>query len=180
MEFPSRADYPLVDAEGLLQNPAFWPLHLHWAHDIHDLMSRLDVDGGDMDVLADQLIDPERWPFFRLPTADGGELVIIYRNFADDSGIDFERHQADGAITNLAAIEGDWPARVFDWDELLQIATNPRRGAGVTEPVDRFLLLLPLLADAPGDASDQVRRAFGARTALAETAGAILERSPHW
>ncbi|WP_155385223.1 hypothetical protein [Catellatospora paridis] len=91
MEFPTRADYPVINAEALLQNPAFWPLYLHWAHDMSNLMSRLDVDGGDMDVLAEQLNAPEQWPVFRVPTDDGNKLVIIYRNFEDDAGIDFER-----------------------------------------------------------------------------------------
>ncbi|MEU7823551.1 hypothetical protein [Catellatospora sp. NPDC049133] len=184
MLFPGRADYPLLDTSGLVLDPAFWPGYLFWAYDIGELMEMLDVDGADVDALSVKLTDPERWPHLRVPLREGGHLAVIYRNFPEDAGIDFERVGADGAPVTLASMEGDQPVGVLEWDELVGIATTAPRRSGVVLPMARFLLLLPLLAEAPEDAADQVRRSFRPRTGygrqLVEVACALLEEHRLW
>lgn len=179
MLFPDRADYPLFDAAELVHEPACWPCHLFLAYDTRELMAMLDVDGADVDALSVRLEDPERWPYFEVPLRAGGHLAVIYRNSPEDAGIDFERAGADDVPVNIASLEGDPPGGVLAWDELITIATTPPRRPGVVLPVARFLLLLPILADAPDDAVERVRSSFRPRSrygrSLLDVACAVVD-----
>jgi hypothetical protein len=163
--FPERSGYPLFDADEYVRDPAFWVIHLYWVQDAKVSVSMLGIDPADADELYSKIDDPERWPYIRVPLVDGGHYGVIYRNFPDDYGVDYEHVGKDGHIRELATTEGGGTAPVLEWDELVIAATQiPTGAAGVADPLLRFLLLTQLLSDPAENAPSFVRETLGAAT----------------
>ncbi|MFJ8870105.1 hypothetical protein ACIRD6_30615 [Streptomyces sp. NPDC102473] len=147
-------DAPLDAGEALLARPGFWSNHLSavcadGAGDVRPVPEWFGEDTADADALSDILFDPARWPVFRLPGADGSEVVVVFRNLVGDHGTDFllvppGRSRAQ----QIATGEEELSARGLTWRELVRIADSPAPEAGgIDDPAARLLLLLPLFND---------------------------------
>ncbi|MDX5575734.1 hypothetical protein [Streptomyces sp. ID01-9D] len=175
---------PLVPGEPLLTRPGFWSNHLmamggagtgaepavpEWFGD----------DGADTDALSEILFDPERWPVFRVPAADGTGVVVIYRNLVGDYGIDhLLTRPGRSCARRMTGGDGGFSATGLPWRELVRIADSPDPEAeGVQDSTARLLLLLPLLdeLDVPRSASAGLSAALIAAGAPHETAPSTAE-----
>ncbi|GGW91228.1 hypothetical protein [Streptomyces chryseus] len=187
--------YELVAAEELAEDPAFWLAHL-WrtAREPQETAERFGTDTADLDAVLDRLSDEARpWPVLRVPFAGGHTAVVVYRNFPDESGIDFFVHHPDwGRTGHLGSFDGHDAGPGLTWAELTAIAASPADGReGLDDPSQRLLLLLPMLGDAdtPDDAAAVVERALTEcgipADRAAETAVHLLDTSffgdgAHW
>ncbi|MFE6040220.1 hypothetical protein [Streptomyces sp. NPDC056452] len=181
-------DYgPLVAGESLPARPGFWSNYLlAMCVDVPGAESPVPEwfgdDGADADALSEILLDPERWPVFRLPSADGSGVVVVYRNMVGDYGIDYLlTHPGRSSAQQIATWEGGFSGAGLTWNELVRIADNPAPAAeGVQEPSARLLLGLPLLHDMHFPDSAQARlsaalTATGApRTTAPDTAELLI------
>lgn len=106
---------------------------------------RFGEDGADVDALSEVLFDPDRWPVFRVPAADGPGAVVVYRNLPGDYGIDCFLTRPDrGCARQIAGREGERAGTGLTWLELIRIAGSPAPTAeGAEDPDARLLLLLP-------------------------------------
>ncbi|GAA2408291.1 hypothetical protein GCM10010420_40680 [Streptomyces glaucosporus] len=153
-------------------------------------------DGADVDAMSELLLDERTSPVFRVPFG-GGAAVVVYRNTADDPGVDFLLvRPGRGRPEVLAVLGQDRWGPGLSWRELLRIADAPDPAAGgVLDPDARLLLLLPALdgdGDGGGDGglpADAVARVGAALVAVGaprdtapETAGHLLGRlaPPVW
>ncbi|MFD7970178.1 hypothetical protein [Streptomyces clavifer] len=147
-------DAPLVAGEPLLARPGFWSNHLMamcgaGASTERPTPECFGEDGADVDALSEVLFDPDRWPVFRVPAADGPGAVVVYRNLPGDYGIDCFLTRPDrGCARQIAGREGERSGTGLTWLELIRIAGSPAPTAeGAEDPDARLLLLLPLLDD---------------------------------
>ncbi|GAA4926265.1 hypothetical protein ACFPM3_09505 [Streptomyces coeruleoprunus] len=160
-------EFTLVAGEELVTGPAFWYLHLClWQEDPDDLLERYDADPADIDALYERLTDEEAWPLIRVPFGGGHTAVAAYRNFPEDSGVDwFVHHPEWGRLGHLGQMDGHDRGPGLSWRELTAIAAAVPEGAdGLTDPAERLLVLLPMLGDA--DTPPEAARVVAA--ALAE------------
>ncbi|MFJ4985250.1 hypothetical protein ACIP9H_15755 [Streptomyces sp. NPDC088732] len=147
---------PLVAGEPLVDRPGFWSNHL-WGPCCRDAGAEPEWfgdDGADVDAMSDLLMDPERWPVFRMPLDGGYEAVVVYRNLVDDYGVDYLlTHPSWSTAQRVACWDGDWHGETLTWRDLIRIADSPSAtGGGIKDPAARLLLLLPLLtAHEPSD-----------------------------
>ncbi|MEU4085953.1 hypothetical protein [Streptomyces aureus] len=189
MVIPGYEDDPLEVGEEWLDLPGFWPAHLLWlaeGEDVDPEPEWFGVDGADTEEAYGALTDPVAWPVLRLPLQFGHRILILYRNFPEDEGVDYYlTHPSWERPRSLGSIEGHFAGPGLAWRELVHIAQNPGTGPGVTTPHARLLLLLPVLGDEalPPDAVEVVESALdaigapsGTRTVLAE---ALLDH-PFW
>lgn len=189
MLIPEYEDSPLAFREELLDLPGFWPAHLLWLAGGEGLNPRPEwfgADGADTDEAYEALTDPAAWPVLRLPLLGGHTILVIYRNFPEDAGLDhYLTHPGWDRPRSLGSIEGHFTGPGLAWRELVHIAGHPGAGPGITAPHARLLLLLPVLGDAdlPEDAAELVATALDAIGAPAKTrtvlAEALLEH-PFW
>ncbi|MFI2641938.1 hypothetical protein [Streptomyces sp. NPDC018610] len=177
-------DGPLAAGESLLVRPGFWSNHLLGicvvgANAERPVPEWFGEDGADVDALSETLFDPERWPVFRVPGADGSEVVVVYRNLVGDYGTDFLLvHPGRNGAERIASWEGELSGSGLTWRELVRIADTPAPEAGgVDEPAARLLLLLPLLDDleVPEEASARLGAALTAVGVARETAPSTTE-----
>ncbi|MEU9057502.1 hypothetical protein AB0D13_01065 [Streptomyces sp. NPDC048430] len=180
-------DAPLVAGEPLLARRGFWSNHLlamcgegtsagppspEWFGD----------DGADTDAMSETLFDPERWPVFRIPAADGPGAVVIYRNLVDDYGIDYLLTQPGRSCAQrIGSWEGEFSGAGLAWQDLVHMADSPSPAAeGVEDAAARLLLTLPLLDDleVPETASARLGAALVSAGApqdtASDTAGRLL------
>ncbi|MGW4567093.1 hypothetical protein ACWEN3_33440 [Streptomyces sp. NPDC004561] len=142
---------PLVAGDSLVARPGFWSNHL-WGPCCRDAGAEPEWfgdDGADVDALSEVLMDPERWPVFRLPVGGGHEVVVVYRNLDGDYGVDYLfTHPSWSTPRQVAAWEGDLNGGSLTWRELVRIVGSAGSAAGGIEDRDaRLLLLLPLLVE---------------------------------
>ncbi|MDT0468502.1 hypothetical protein [Streptomyces gibsoniae] len=172
---------PLVAGEPLVARPGFWSSHLlalcgravgaepEWFGD----------DGADVDAMSEALMDPERWPVFRVPFEHGHGVVVVYRNLVGDCGVDYLfTHPSWSTARRIASWEGDLEGETLTWRELVHIVDSPSPTAeGIKDPAARLLLLLPLLNDhAPqAEAAATLNAALVAAGAPQETAPITAE-----
>ncbi|MEU7115822.1 hypothetical protein [Streptomyces sp. NPDC046182] len=161
---------PLDAGEPLSARPGFWSNYLSeicvgGAGTERPVPEWFGEDGADVDALSEVLFDPERWPVFRVPGADGSGFVVVFRNLPGEYGIDFVLTRPVGdCVRQTATWEGE-PRTELTWAELVRIADSPARDAeGVADPAARLLLLLPLLngLDVPEEASERLSAALTA------------------
>ncbi|WP_406112868.1 hypothetical protein [Kitasatospora purpeofusca] len=189
MLIPGHEDDPTTAGEHLLALPGFWAAYLLWlakGEDFDPEAALFGADGADADAACERLSDPTAWPVLRLPILHGHAILIVYRNFPEDMGVDYYlSHPNWDRTTPLANIEGHFSGPGLAWRELAHIARHPGDGPGITDPPARLLLLLPILGDAdlPADATVTIASALAtigtpseARAALAE---ALLDH-PFW
>ncbi|MGW3266314.1 hypothetical protein [Streptomyces sp. NPDC001056] len=146
-------DEPLVAGEPLVTRPGFWANHL-WGPCCREAGGEPEWfgdDGADVDAMSEVLMDPGRWPVFRLPIEGGYEAVVIYRNLVGDYGVDYLLVHPDRRITrHIASWCGELEGDTLTWHELVRVVDGPGSVAeGVRDPAARLLLLLPLLAGHP-------------------------------
>ncbi|MER6390490.1 hypothetical protein ABT236_18710 [Streptomyces sp. NPDC001523] len=165
---------PLVAGESLLARLGFWSNYLLSMCSDGGCAERpvpewFGEDGADADALSEVLFDPERWPVFRMPAADGPGAVVIYRNLDGDYGTDYLlTHPGRSCVEQIASWDGDLSGTGLTWRELIRIADSPSFAAdGVHDTAIRLLLLLPLLTD-----SDVPETATARITAVLAVAGA--------
>ncbi|MEU7006582.1 hypothetical protein [Streptomyces sp. NPDC046332] len=156
--------------EPLSARPGFWSNYLSeicvgGAGTERPVPEWFGEDGADVDALSEVLFDPERWPVFRVPGADGSGFVVVFRNLPGEYGIDFVLTRPVGdCVRQTATWEGE-PRTELTWAELVRIADSPARDTeGVADPAARLLLLLPLLngLDVPEEASERLSAALTA------------------
>ncbi|MFB7997627.1 hypothetical protein ACFC4G_32975 [Streptomyces sp. NPDC056002] len=147
-------DGPLVAGESLLARLGFWSNYLlvlcsDGSCGEPPSPECFGDDGADADATSEVLFDPERWPAFRVPAADGPGAVVIYRNLVGDYGTDYLlTHPGRSYAQQIASWEADFSGAGLTWRELVRIADNPSAAAeGVQDAAARLLLLLPLLTD---------------------------------
>lgn len=172
-------DGPLVAGEPLLGRPGFWSNHLmamcadgtcggrpapEWFGD----------DGADADAMSESLFDPERWPAFRVPAAEGPGVVVIYRNLVGDYGIDYLLTPPGRSYAQqIPKGEGHLSGSGLAWQELVRVADTPScANDGVHDAAARLLLVLPLFndLDIPSAALARISAALTAVGAPPDTA----------
>lgn len=147
-------DGPLVAGESMLARPGFWSNHLMAMCGTGTGTERpvpewFGDDGADTDAVAEILFDPESWPVFRIPAAEGPGAVVVYRNLVGDYGIDYLlAHPGRTHAQQVAGWEGGFTGTGLTWHELVRMADSPDPAAdGVEDSAARLLLALPLLDD---------------------------------
>ncbi|MFI1785447.1 hypothetical protein [Streptomyces rubiginosohelvolus] len=137
---------PVVAGDSLVGRRGFWANHLLAMCGDGTCAERavpewFGGDGADADALAEVLFDPEQWPVFRVLVPDGHPVpgvVMVYRNFADEFGVDYLRGGQDMGASLVSGLS---------WQELIRVADCSEPPAdGVQDVSGRFLLLLPLLS----------------------------------
>ncbi|WP_351234975.1 hypothetical protein [Streptomyces sp. NPDC002133] len=167
---------PLVAGEPLAARPGFWSHHL-WGpccRDAGAVPEWFGDDGADVDAMSEVLMDPERWPVFRVPVEGGYEAVVVYRNLVGDCGVDYLfTHPSWSTARQIASWEGDLVGDSLRWHELFRIVDSPSSIAeGIEDPAARLLLLLPLLTEhaLPDEATARLTAALIAVGAPQDTA----------
>ncbi|WP_431951332.1 hypothetical protein [Actinacidiphila sp. bgisy167] len=116
------------------------------------------------------LYEEGSWPVLRVPFGDGHGVVVVFRNFADDAGLDFLlTHPGWARAETLLSYDGERRGPGLGWRRLLHVAeTGPDAGPdeGLSDPDVRLLLLLPLLDDGQRHARQAVPRIAGALRAV--------------
>ncbi|MER5867423.1 hypothetical protein [Kitasatospora sp. NPDC002040] len=189
MLIPGYENDPLIPGEELLALPGFWATHLLLlaeGEDFEPEPTLFGADDADADAAYEQLFDSAAWPVIQLPVQNGHQILIIFCNHPDDSGVDYYLSHRDwDHLAPLASIDGHFSGPGLAWRELAHIAGHPGDGPGVTDRHARLLLLLPILGDAdlPADTVMTVASALAsigtpaeARSGLAE---AMLDH-PFW
>lgn len=173
---------PLTYQAGLLDEPLFWLGHLSSC--IHSEEAEELLFGADYDAAGEfqgRLWERAEWTAFTVPLAADHRLHVVYRTFADDSGIDYLLHHPDwGQAELLAQDDGHFMGPCLSWAELVAAADNVLPGGSTTDPDSRLLLLLPAFGDdaVPDDAVGRLAGALGARTAVEDPgllASALLD-----
>jgi hypothetical protein len=171
---------PLVAGEPLVARPGFWSNHLLGLCGPGGEPAWFGDDGADADAMSEALMDPERWPVFRVPFEDGYEVLVVYRNLVGDYGVDYLcKHPSWGSARRIASWEGSLEGPALLWPELVHIVDGPRDGAeGVKDPAARLLLLLPLLNEpaAPDTAAARLSAALVSVGAPQDTAPVTARR----
>ncbi|MEU7090873.1 hypothetical protein [Kitasatospora aureofaciens] len=125
---------PLIPGEDLLALPGFWAAYLMWLAEGEDFEPEPElfgVDGADADAAYTRLSDPAAWPILRLPMQHGHSILIVHRNFTEDSGIDYYVVHPDwDQPRSLASIEGHFAGPGLAWRELDHIARHPATDRG--------------------------------------------------
>lgn len=145
--------YPLTDGSYLLDDPAFWALHLAQigADGLDDLEEAFGADIVEAEELYDRMFDHDHWPAFTVPLRSAGNIHVIYRNLDGDMGLDYVLTHPDWPHDLcLAAVEGCFIGPGLSWPELVAIANQPPASGDNTllDAAGRLLILLPALGDA--------------------------------
>ncbi|MEU8437788.1 hypothetical protein AB0F18_33820 [Streptomyces sp. NPDC029216] len=174
---------PLAHRPELLQEPRFWRQHLSAC--LREAIPSSWL--GTHDPLADRTFARRLWagndqPVFTVPLTDGLRLHVVYRNAAEDPGVDYAVHHPDWAEAEVLARDaGHWRGPGLSWEELAGAADNGLPGGTTTDPDTRLLLLLPALGDTipPSAAGKRLAACLRDRLAVAEPgrlAAAVLRR----
>jgi hypothetical protein len=172
----------LFDASELADGPAFWAAHfLRQGYDEDVVLSGFGVAEEAAQEAFDHFVRADRWPTFRIDIGGGRAVVVVYRNFEEDLGVDYLLETADGSL-RLAALEGDFRGPGISWPETVAVA-----GRGNPDEIDAatLLLLLPMGGDA--DAGEHASvvvevalREVGADGAVSELADLLVTDHPMW
>ncbi|MDT0481376.1 hypothetical protein [Streptomyces doebereineriae] len=173
----------------MLEHAGFWSNHLLglcWpaSGDVRPAPEWFGDDSADTDATSEILLDAQAWPAFRIPLDACHSAVVVYRNLVGDYGIDYLLAHPDGTGAEAVAnrFDGDWSGLGLVWRDLKRIVVSPDlTAAGVHDPSERLLILLPVLNDAelPADAPAVVEAALTAlgapRHSAAHTAARLLD-----
>ncbi|MFG2260097.1 hypothetical protein [Streptomyces mirabilis] len=112
---------PLTHQVGLLDEPLFWLGHLYscvQSEEVEELLFGADYDAaGDFQR---RLWERAEWPTFTVPLADDHRVHIVYRTFADDTGIDYLLYHPDWDQAELLAQDdGHFMGPGLSWPELV-------------------------------------------------------------
>jgi len=142
---------PLVAGDPLIRRSGFWSNYLlglcgpgvgagpEWFGD----------DGADVDAMGEVLLDPDRWPVFRVPCKGGHGIAVVYRNLVGDYGVDYlATHPPGQAAQRIASWEGEVEGGALNWSELTRIVeSSVLDGGDAARQATGLLLLLPLLRE---------------------------------
>jgi len=168
-QIPGYDGGPLVHLPELLDEPLFWLGHLASGASSEEAAELLF--GADYDATVEfcrQMSARPDWPTFSVPVATG-RLYVVYRNLADDMGIDYLLDRPDwDRAERLATDDGHFMGPGLSWPELTAAADNGLAGGSTTDPDSRLLLLLPAFGDSavPAAAAERLGAALRARTAV--------------
>ncbi|WP_328402446.1 hypothetical protein OHS70_29930 [Streptomyces sp. NBC_00390] len=190
VEIPEyEQEFELAGSEQLVTGPEFWFLHLYmWQGEPRATAESFGADTADVDALYERLFDEDApWPVFRVPFGGGHAAVVAYRNFPEDNGIDYFVHHPEwGRLGHLGQMDGHDTGPGLSWRELITVADDVQAGMpGLTDPAERFLLLLPMLGDMdmPADASrivaERLTRCGIPEAQALDIAGRVLD-NPFW
>lgn len=147
--FPDEVDVAALTVDGwhLAERPGFWTAH--WREqfiDDDDLLLR--TWGVSEETVMDRMNDlyaPRTWPVFKVELRRGAELAVVFRNFADDSGVDFLVLPGSGRkAIEIASLEGHQRGPGISWPELVAAA---ERQPDRVRRAQVLLLLAPALGD---------------------------------
>lgn len=190
-------DAELVASEDLAREPAFWLAHLAETGSVSSDPQEYGVAASAYDAIVDRLSAETPSPVLRVPFGGGHTILVIYSNDTDvnERYVEFVvRHPNWGRLGYLGFIGPSGSGPGLSWAELISIAeARPDDGAteaGLADPAQRLLLLLPMLGDAasPADASVVVAQALvrcgisaDAAPRLAdELIGSDMSNRPSW
>jgi hypothetical protein len=163
----------LVDATLWWADELFWPAFLGTVGGSPTAPRAFGAEPADVEEYADDLHDPDRWPYLTVALAQKHRLHFLFRNYDGDSGWDYLFQPAgSNQPWTLAALEGGFRGPGVSWPEL-------RAAAGETHRAERLLMMIPALGDAdlPPMAREEVAAAFiavGGEPEQAETVAAEL------
>ncbi|MFJ9150168.1 hypothetical protein ACIRP7_19210 [Streptomyces sp. NPDC102270] len=173
---------PLTYRAGLLDEPLFWLGHLYSC--VHSEAAEELLFGADYDAAGEfqqRLWERAEWPAFAVPLGADHRLYVVYRTFADDTGVDYLLHHPDWDEAELLARDdGHFMGPGLSWPELMAAADNAPPGGSTIDPHARLLLLLPAFGDdaVPDDAVGRLAGALRSRTGVEDPealASAVLE-----
>ncbi|WP_218920393.1 hypothetical protein [Lentzea guizhouensis] len=179
---PGYEGGPLTHQPGLLDEHLFWLGHLYSC--VHSEETEELLFGADHDAAGEhqqRLWERAQWPTFTVPLAAGHRLHVVYRTFADDTGVDYLLHHPDWDRAELlASDDGHFTGPGLSWPELAAAAHGSPPGGSTSDPHARLLLLLPAFGDdeLPDDAVGRLADALRAHTSVDDpdaTATLLLE-----
>ncbi|WP_127500859.1 hypothetical protein [Actinoplanes solisilvae] len=180
--FPDDLDVDrlIVDGSRFLGVPGFWAAH-YLSQTMEDETFVDGVWGLDRAVVRavqDELNDPGAWPAFEADLASGGKLVVVYRNFADDAGVDYLLvPDGESEVLRIATTEGEYEGPGISWAELSAVAGGS---------AEILLLLAPMLGDVEADDDEPIAvlaealRSAGAVASAEEMARLIVAENLQW
>ncbi|MFY1661222.1 hypothetical protein [Micromonospora sp. WMMD1274] len=186
--FPDDVDVDNLIADGsrFLEVPGFWAAHyLSQTMDDEAFVDKVwGLDRVAVRAVQDRLSDPGTWPAFEVDLGVGGKLVVVYRNFDEDAGVDYllvPSNESD--CLRVATTEGEYEGPGISWPELMAVAggfTDPARRAEV------LLLIAPMLGDVEADSPAAISlltealRLTGAVDSVEEMARLIVSENLQW
>ncbi|GAB3255103.1 hypothetical protein [Kineosporia babensis] len=151
----------LADANDRLRDAEFWPAFLLNTQSSETAVEAFGVDPADVEEYAEALVQDENvWPVITVELAQGHTLLILFRVFPDDAGIDYLiQPKGSDEMIALAQLDGHFCGPGLRWSEVLSAAAQ----VSTLSRAERLLLLLPALGDdeLPADAEDVVAAALG-------------------
>lgn len=174
---------PLVDGSDLMSYAMFWPTFLATVGGAASAPDAFGVDPADLEPIVDAFLDPDRWPVFSLPLAEGCRLHVVLRNYEGEGGVDYVLDPGTGDVSiPLAAMEGHFRGPAFAWQEVVAAARQPDPDH---TPAERLLLLVPACADSsrPDTAVDMTAEALttlGARSGGRQLSEELLTSPRYW
>ncbi|MEU6749014.1 hypothetical protein ABZ914_22580 [Spirillospora sp. NPDC046719] len=172
---------PLVDGTALLTERLFWPTYLAAWTDLEDdtvIDAAFSVERDELEAFYGQLTALERWPVLAVPLRAGAQIVVIFRNLEDDTGVDLLLQTPDSkGVMKWARLDGHFLVPGLSWPELAEISSRPGSRYGVTESHARMLLLLPFTGDSdtPATAAKTVSSALIAAGAAPGPSGPLAD-----
>lgn len=186
--FPEGVDAEgvMFDGSALMAEPGFWAAHfLNQSVEDEDLVTRVwNVPLDTVRAVQALLSRESAWPVFEIGITGGAKLLVVYRNFADDAGVDYLLVPGpDQECVRIAALEGEYQGPGISWRELSAVAAL---GVTPVEQARRMLLLAPMLGDteaaAPAGVASLVEalRLTGGVDDLEEMAELIASDNLQW
>ncbi|MFD5099842.1 hypothetical protein [Streptomyces albidochromogenes] len=176
---------PVVDGLPLLEEPGFWAAHL--AELCEGLpVEGFGVDAADAGAVLERLESKDAWPVFTVPLAENHSVIVHYNSGEEYTSTDYFLVHPDWRRDPvLASTDQDRIGPGLCWPELAALLHGPPGAAGVTDPHQRLLLLLPVLGDAnvPAQAVTTLMdalRAIGAPHDCESLARHLLQAHPMW
>jgi hypothetical protein len=168
------------EAPELLDAPGFWPAHLgsHLVDPMDEVAALFGDDPEAVEKTYARLTGHDTWPVFFFGTGRDARLAVVYRNFAEDEGVDYLLIPDGADAVTFATDEGGQFGRGITWNELAALAD---RQPGDRSRATVLLLLAPMLTtvEVPDDQA-RARLAEALRTvAVTGDADLIAARILH-
>ncbi len=166
------------DGSELLGRPGFWPAHLGEVLELDlddELAGLFDERLDAIRSVHRQLTDAAAWPVFPIELGGGGRAAVVYRNFAEDTGVDYlVVPPGGGSCIRFATVEGAPDGPGISWPELAAVADRQPTPVG---RATALLLLAPVLGDVAAASGEATARLAEALRVVGVTgqAGAVAE-----
>lgn len=155
---PDDLDGPglAYDGSELMGRPGFWPAHLGEILEVNlddELADLFDEQLEAIRAAYRHLTGASAWPFFPIELGGGGRVAVVYRNFAEDEGVDYLVVPPGGRCIRIATVEGALDGPGISWPELTTVADRRHTPTG---RATTLLLLAPILGDVTAASSEAV------------------------